>query len=186
MRRAGLDQLDAKPGEKVLEIGFGTGHSLVSLAQSVGPTGRVCGLDLSDGMVATAKSTLLKVGLDGRVELTCGDATRLPYPANGFDAIFISFTLELFDTPEIPAVLAECRRVLRHGGRIAVVGVSKEGEDSFVLRVYEWSHRHFPNLVDCRPIYVQRSVEESGFRIESADRQMMWVPVEIVLGVKPG
>ena len=50
MRRAGLDQLDAKPGEKVLEIGFGTGHALVSLAQSVGPTGRVYGLDLSDGM----------------------------------------------------------------------------------------------------------------------------------------
>src|SRR5277367_4684067 len=46
IRRAGLEKLSARPGEKVLEIGFGTGHSLVSLAQSVGPTGKVYGVDL--------------------------------------------------------------------------------------------------------------------------------------------
>jgi hypothetical protein len=38
--------------------------------------------------------------------------------------------------------------------------------------------------VDCRPIFVRQSMETAGFHIESADRQMMWVPVEIVLGVK--
>jgi ubiquinone/menaquinone biosynthesis C-methylase UbiE len=53
-RRAGLEKLAAQPGEKVLEIGFGTGHCLVSLAQSVGPTGTVYGLDLSEGMVRMA------------------------------------------------------------------------------------------------------------------------------------
>ena len=185
IRRAGLEKLDARSGEKVLEIGFGTGHSLVSLAQSVGPTGKVYGIDLSERMVDVTRDNLHKAGLAGRVELACGDAMQLPYTSGSLDAIFMSFTLELFDTPEIPKVLAECKRVLRPTGRIVVVGVSKEGEGGVILRVYEWSHRHFPNLVDCRPIFVRLSLEAAGFRIESTERKMMWVPVEVVLGVKP-
>ena len=186
VRRAGLEKLNAQPGEKVLEIGFGTGHCLVSLAHSVGPTGKVFGLDLSEGMLDVARDNLLKAGLAERVELTCGDAVQLPYRPDSLDAIFMSFTLELFDTPEIPKVLAECQRVLRPGGRIVVVGVSKEGEDGVLLHVFEWTHRHFPNLVDCRPIFVRQSLEAAGFRIQSAEKKMMWVPVEVVLGVKRG
>ena len=184
IRRAGLEILDARPGEKVLEIGFGTGHCLVLLAQSVGPSGKVYGIDISPKMVEVAQDNLHKAGLAERVELTCADALHLPYPADSVDAIFLSFTLELFDTPEIPQVLAECRRILRLGGRIVVVAVSKDGEHGVIERIYEWSHRHFPNLVDCRPIFVRQSVEAAGFRVESAERKMMWVPVEIVLGVK--
>ena len=58
IRRAGLEKLDARPGEKALEIGFGTGHCLVSLAQSVGPTGKVYGLDLSERMLDVAQDNL--------------------------------------------------------------------------------------------------------------------------------
>ncbi len=185
IRRAGLEKLDARPGEKVLEIGFGTGHSLVSLAQSVGPTGQVYGVDLSERMRDLARDNLQKAGLADRVELSCGDGIQLPFAPDALDAIFMSFTLELFDTPEIPRVLAECQRVLRSGGRLVVVAVSKEGEGGVIVELYEWSHRHFPNLVDCRPIFVRKSVEAAGFRIASADKKSMWVPVEIVLGVKP-
>ncbi len=186
VRRAGLEKLDAQPGEKVLEIGFGTGHCLVSLAQSVGPTGKVYGLDLSERMLDVARDNLHKAGLADRVELTCGDAVQLPYLPDSLDAIFMSFTLELFDTPEIPKVLAECKRVLRPQGRIVVVGVSKEGEGGVILHVFEWTHRHFPNLVDCRPIFVRQSLEAAGFRIESMERKMMWVPVEVVFAVNEG
>jgi len=186
IRRAGLEKLAAQPGERVLEIGFGTGHSLVYLAQSVGPTGRVFGLDLSERMLDVARDNLHKAGLVDRVELSCGDGVRLPYPANSLNAIFMSFTLELFDSPEIPKVLDECKRVLRPGGRIVVAAVSKEGNNGVILHVYEWSHQHFPNLVDCRPIFVRQSLETAGFRIESSEMKMMWVPVEVVLGIKAG
>jgi demethylmenaquinone methyltransferase/2-methoxy-6-polyprenyl-1,4-benzoquinol methylase len=132
----------------------------------------------------TSFSPYHKAGLAERVEMSCGDALKLAYPSDTIDAIFMSFTLELFDTPEIPLVLAKCKRVLRAGGRIMVVAVSKEGEGGIILELYEWSHRHFPNLVDCRPIFVRRSLEAAGFRIESAEKKSMWVPVEIVLAVK--
>jgi ubiquinone/menaquinone biosynthesis C-methylase UbiE len=184
MRQAGLARLDARPGESILEIGFGTGHCLRALARAVGPAGRVYGMDLSDKMLEVARERLLDEGLKERVELTCGDAVHLPYPSESLDGIFMSFTLELFDTDEIPKVLAECRRALRPGGRIVVVGMSKEGEGSVLRHVFEWTHRHFPNLLDCRPIFVRRALEAAGLRIASAEKRTMWVPVEIVLAVK--
>ena len=183
VRHAGLEKLNAHPGERVLEIGFGTGHCLIALAQAVGPTGKVYGIDLSEEMLKIAQGRLEKEGLDERAKLTCGDATELPYSSETMDAIFTSFTLELFDTPEIPRVLAECRRALRPGGRIVVVGMSKEGEDGIILQVYEWTHKHFPNFLDCRPIFIRRALEDAGFRIEGVDKRTMWFPVEIVLAV---
>jgi demethylmenaquinone methyltransferase/2-methoxy-6-polyprenyl-1,4-benzoquinol methylase len=184
MRKFGLDQLDVRDGERVLEIGFGTGTSLVELARMVGPHGKVLGVDIADQMLDVARQKLREKLLEDRVELICGDATTLPYLSDSVDAIFTSFTLELFDTPEIPVVLAECKRVLRPGGRLVVVSMSKEGENGAILHLFEWTHKHFPNFLDCRPIFVQRAVQAAGFKIESAERKTMWVPVEIVLGRK--
>src|ERR1700690_1296113 len=60
MRKAGLELLRTRVGESVLEIGFGTGHSLVVLAKAVGPNGTVFGLDLFDKMLQRAKISLAK------------------------------------------------------------------------------------------------------------------------------
>jgi len=185
MRELGLELLAPSPGERMLEVGCGTGHSVVKLAEAVGPGGRVCGIDLSGQMVARARELVEREGVSDRIELLRGDATELPYETGSMDGVFMSFTLELFDTPEIPAVLAECLRVLRPGGRIAVVGVSREGGSDPTVVVYEWTHRHFPNLLDCRPIHVRESLSRAGFHIEQALVKRMWVPVEVVLATKP-
>ena len=185
VREAARRLLAAAKGEHVLEIGFGTGHCLVALAKAVGPTGKVNGIDLSDTMVALAHKNLARERLLGRAELVCGDAAKLPYPDNSLDAVFMCFTLELFDTPEIPKVLSQCRRVLCPGGRIVVAGMTKKDAHGVVFRAYEWSHRHFPNFIDCRPIYVRRAVEDAGFKVRKAIRMKIWVPVAIVLAVKP-
>ena len=63
MRKAGAEILKPKPAESLLEIGFGTGHTLVALAKAVGPKGRVFGLDLSDKMARLTKENLAKAGL---------------------------------------------------------------------------------------------------------------------------
>lgn len=184
VREVGVKMLAPQPGETVLEIGFGTGHALVSLAGAVGPSGKVYGMDLSDGMRAVAEDLLGRQGLADRVELRLGDATDLPYPANRMDAVFMSFTLELFDTPEIPVVLEQAKRVLKPGGRIVVVGMSKEGAHGIIYEAYEWTHRHFPNFVDCRPILVSQVIEASGFRVTAKQNVRIWVPMEIVRGEK--
>jgi demethylmenaquinone methyltransferase/2-methoxy-6-polyprenyl-1,4-benzoquinol methylase len=75
--------------------------------------------------------------------------------------------------------------VLRRGGRLVVVALSKEGKQGLMLRAYEWTHEHFPNLMDCRPIYAQRSLVAAGFDIAAVEIESMWVPVEIVSAVKP-
>jgi ubiquinone/menaquinone biosynthesis C-methylase UbiE len=185
MREKGLQKLAAQAGEQILEVGFGTGHTVVELAKAVGPAGKVFGVDISDQMVALTGELLQRHGLVGRVELTCGDGERLPYDDNSLDGIFTSFTFELFDTPEIPKVLAEWQRVLKPGGRLVVVALSKEGKQGMIMKAYEWTHKHFPNLMDCRPVYVRKAIEAAGLEVKETDIEHMWVAVEIVLAVKP-
>jgi len=181
-KEEGLRKLNAKSGEKVLEIGYGTGQCIVPLAQSIGTFGKVYGIDLSEGMFRVAKNKTKKAGLSERVELICGDATELPYNENSMNAIYMSFTLELFDTPEIPIVLQQCQRVLCPGGRICVVVMALKKESNLMVMLYKWAHETFPQYVDCRPIYAQRTLEEAGFIVEDATEMSMFgLPVDIVL-----
>jgi demethylmenaquinone methyltransferase/2-methoxy-6-polyprenyl-1,4-benzoquinol methylase len=182
-RQLGVQALKAQPGERVLEIGFGTGSCLVDFARQVDPDGFVCGIDLSDGMAAMAQNRLSTAGLAERVSLTLGDAVRSPFEGECFNAIFMSFTLELFDTPEIPQVLRQCRRILKPGGRLGVVTLVKTEQPNFAERVYEWFHAKMPVSVDCRPIPVQAILREASFEISEVIAEKMWgLPVEIVIG----
>jgi len=177
----GLEQLSVANGQVVLEIGSGTGHALVALAQAAGDSGKVFGIDISEGMLHVARKELETAGLAGRVELRLGDAAQLPFQDHFFDSVFMSFTLELFDTPEIPVVLSECRRVLRRGGRLTAVAMSKSGGGGLMLRLYEWAHEKLPKYVDCRPIFAQTALKEAGFQILTVMERSMWgLPVEIV------
>jgi ubiquinone/menaquinone biosynthesis C-methylase UbiE len=181
-KETGLRKLNVKNGEKVLEIGYGTGQCLIALAQSVGSFGKIYGIDLSEGMYRVAKSKAEKARLLERIELICGDAAELPYDDNSIDAMFISFTLELFDTPEIPIVLKQCRRVLRPGGRICVVVMAKKNGSNLMVTLYEWAQEKFPQYVDCRPIYAQKALVEAGFEINSmTEMSMFGLPVDIIL-----
>jgi len=181
-RDMGLNQLDVKEGETVLEIGFGTGHCLEEIAKRVGENGKAYGIDISSRMLDITRKRMEKKRLADTVELYCGDAMSMPYEDNMFDVVFMSFTLELFDTPEIPAVLKEIKRVLKPKGRLGVASMSKEDGESWLLKAYEWIHKNFPVIADCRPIYVEKSIRDAGYSIKSREKiKLFGLPGEIVV-----
>jgi len=180
-----LQQLAVQTGERVLEIGVGTGECSLAMAKDVGPDGKVYGLDISPGMLAVTRRRLETAGLVERVELECADAAKLPYADASFDAVFSSFTLELFDAPEIHQVLAECLRVLRPGGRLCITSLDQQQRPGWMSRLYVALHRRFPNAIDCRPIPVVAVIRATGFEIRQAQGLSMWgLPVAVVLAQK--
>jgi ubiquinone/menaquinone biosynthesis C-methylase UbiE len=178
----GISQLMVQKEDVVLEIGCGTGEGVIDFARRVGSSGKVYGVDIARGMLEVTRLKLMKERLLSRVELLWMDAVRLPFQDNFFDRVFMSFTLELFDTPEIPLVLSECVRVLKNKGRIGVVSLSKKNS-TMMTRMYEWLHGVLPRMLDCRPIVASEVVQDAGFRIMNSSLVSMWgLPVEILVG----
>ena len=111
-----LDRAALAPGDAVLDVGCGPGDDLFAMANLVGPTGRLVGLDASAVMLAEAGRRAAGRGLD--VEFELGDATALPFPDATFDVCRASRVLEHLADPA--GALAEMARVTRPGGRIVV------------------------------------------------------------------
>jgi demethylmenaquinone methyltransferase/2-methoxy-6-polyprenyl-1,4-benzoquinol methylase len=181
----GLEMLAVRRGENILEIGSGTGKALIKLTPCVGDAGRVYSIDLSPGMLRQSHDRLLYTGMSAHVSLIEGDGARLPYQGESFNAVFMSFTLELFDTPEIPLVLEECQRVLKPGGRLGVVALLQPEHPGRIVRLYEWCHDQFPAYIDCRPINTHIMLLAKGFELVKREERSMWgLPVELVIAKK--
>ena len=116
--RARLREILApEPGERVLEIGPGTGYYTVDLAEWVGPDGTVEVFDLQQEMLDHTIGHARERGL-WNVSATRGDAQELPYEEDSFDAAILIATLG--EIPDQDAALREVARVLRPGGRLIV------------------------------------------------------------------
>jgi ubiquinone/menaquinone biosynthesis C-methylase UbiE len=180
-----LHLLDVHFGEKVLEIGFGTGHNLIDLAYSAGDNGKVFGIDLSEGMFQVATNNISRSKLTSLVNLQQGDAVNLPYKNKYFNAIFTSFTLELFSAEETLRVLEECKRVLCENGRIGIVAM--DHKDCLPVKIYNWFHARMPTIVDCHPINLRNIVDKSGFEpIGIIEKSMYGLPVVMLSARKNG
>jgi ubiquinone/menaquinone biosynthesis C-methylase UbiE len=180
-----LQKLHIQEGEQVLEIGFGTGTCLLELAGSIGDSGKIYGIDISEGMCEITQQKVDKAGLNKRVNLRCDDAIPLLFDTSLFDAVMMNFTLELFDTPEIPQLLSECRRVLQPHGRIGVVSLSKKQGSNAMVQMYEAAHKWFPRIIDCRPIFIEEVVTTAGFQVEEAIEMKLWgLPVVALVATR--
>jgi ubiquinone/menaquinone biosynthesis C-methylase UbiE len=109
--------LDPRPGERLLEIGPGTGYYTLDMAEWVGLEGAV---EIVDVQQEFLDHTLLRAEQRGlsNVVPTLGDATDLPYEDGSFDAVLL--TAVLGEIPDRAAALREIARVLRPGGRLVV------------------------------------------------------------------
>ena len=188
-RDKGLQLLHVQPGERILEIGYGTGQALVDLAEAAGPEGHIDGIDVSSGMHEVASKRLAEAGLADRVTIRTGSVPPLPWPDDQFDGVFMSFVLELFPEAEMKEVLSETFRVLRPQGRLSVVSMAtvQEGEhDSLLEKTYKWLHRHFPHIIDCRPIDAAEVIRSAGFCSVQEERLEIWtLPVAAVTARTP-
>jgi ubiquinone/menaquinone biosynthesis C-methylase UbiE len=109
--------LDPRPGERVLEVGPGTGYYSLDVARWVEPGGTLDVLDVQREMLDHTVRRARGVGVSN-VVATRGDARSLPYPDDAFDAAYM--VLVLGEVPDRDAALRELRRVLRPGGRLVV------------------------------------------------------------------
>ncbi len=118
MRRESLlKALQPIPGERVLEIGPGTGYYSLEVAQRLAPHGQLDVLDIQQEMLDELRQRRTALGIDNLTE-THGDASQLPYPDGAFDAAFLVATLG--EIPDKAGALREIRRVLKPGGRLVV------------------------------------------------------------------
>jgi len=127
-RNAYLTLLGMRPGERVLEVGCGTGVVLRDLARRVGPNGSALGLDPSPALLAIARELADKAGLGQSIELREGDARVLPFGAAEFDAALAVTTLA--HIPDGRRAIRELVRVVRPGGR---VGIFERDPDSYIV-----------------------------------------------------
>lgn len=113
--------LGLTPGEQVLDLGCGGGMDSVLAGRAVGDNGRVKGIDLSDDMVARARS-LAAACTANNVTFQRGEAESLPFPADTFDVAYANGLLNL--CPDKAAVVSELARVLKPGGRATIAEVT--------------------------------------------------------------
>lgn len=110
-----IDLLDARPGEQVVEIGFGPGRTLGWLAAE---GANVYGIDVSAAMLAMAGRRNSHLIAAGRLKLALGDGTTLPLPNDAADAVLAVHCIYFW--PDPAATLVEAARILRRGGRLVL------------------------------------------------------------------
>jgi S-adenosylmethionine-diacylgycerolhomoserine-N-methlytransferase len=136
-----LDELKPPAGGTILEIGCGTGRNLVLAARRY-PQARLFGFDISEMMLETARSSIGKAGLAGRVTVARGDATAFDterlFGTSAFDRVFISYTLSM--VPPWRDVLRPAIRAVAQRGRLHIVDFGQqEGYPRiFKSALYAW------------------------------------------------
>jgi ubiquinone/menaquinone biosynthesis C-methylase UbiE len=118
LRALAIEKLALRPGETVVDVACGTGATTAVLANTVGPSGRVIGIELSPQMAALARERLHAAGLaQARVEVAAAQDVVL---AERADAFLFSFTHDVLQQPEAVAALV---RVAKPGARYALLGM---------------------------------------------------------------
>lgn len=112
-----IASLDVRPGQKVLDVGFGGAVSLDLLTRQVGH-GHVVGIDPSAEMVERAGRVLMRQVTDGRLTVEVGWAEAIPFTDDAFDRVLTSQTVYFWS--DVKSGLLEIYRVLRPAGRLAV------------------------------------------------------------------
>ncbi|OBT10174.1 bifunctional demethylmenaquinone methyltransferase/2-methoxy-6-polyprenyl-1,4-benzoquinol methylase [Vibrio sp. UCD-FRSSP16_10] len=122
-KRFTIDCSGARPGQRILDLGGGTGDLTAKFSRIVGDKGHVVLADINNSMLNVGRDKLRNVGVVGNVHYVQANAEELPFPDDYFDCITISFCLR--NVTDKDKALRSMYRVLKPGGRLLILEFSK-------------------------------------------------------------
>jgi demethylmenaquinone methyltransferase / 2-methoxy-6-polyprenyl-1,4-benzoquinol methylase len=161
-RKFTMDKLKVKPGTKAIDLCCGTCDWTISLAEASG-TGEIVGLDFSRNMLDYGDKKIRSMGLDKQIRLIQGNAMSLPYEDDTFDYATIGFALR--NVPDLVQVVKEMQRVVKPGGLVVSLELSKPTWQPFKSIYYFYFKRVLPML---------------GKLIAKKYEQYRWLPESLV------
>jgi demethylmenaquinone methyltransferase / 2-methoxy-6-polyprenyl-1,4-benzoquinol methylase len=141
-RERAVDRANVGPGSDALDVCCGTGDLALALRRRIGPDGRVVGCDFSEPMLELARQKSGEEGL--AVEFGWADALDLPYGDKSFDAVTVGFGAR--NLADLEKGLAEMARVLRPGGRLAILEITRPQREPLSTFYSLWFDRMVPVL----------------------------------------
>ena len=136
-----IDRARPAAGERIIDVGCGSGATSIALAQKVGPTGHVMGIDISGPMLARARD-VAPAGLP--VEFVLADATVYPFAPDSFDLLASRFGVMFFAEPA--RSFANLRRGLKRTGRLAFACWREPRKNPFFMVALQAVYKHVPKL----------------------------------------
>jgi SAM-dependent methyltransferase len=164
-----IDRASVKAGERIIDVGCGSGAVSIALAQKVGPSGHVMGIDISGPMLARARQTA-PAGLP--VDFVLADATVYPFEPASRDLLVSRFGVMFFADPALS--FANMRKALKPSGRLAFACWREPRQNPFFMVALQAVYKHVPKLPPQGPedpgpfsfasqARVQRVLGEAGF-----------------------
>jgi SAM-dependent methyltransferase len=136
-----LDRARPAAGERVLDVGCGSGASTIALAKKVGPSGHVFGVDVSGPMLERARQSTPD---DASVEYALADATVYPFDPASVDLLASRFGVMFFAEPSVS--FANLRKALKRSGRLAFACWKEPRENPFFMAPLQAVYKHVPKL----------------------------------------
>jgi ubiquinone/menaquinone biosynthesis C-methylase UbiE len=181
-RQKALDIAAIKDGEKILEVALGTGLNFVEILKR-NPSGWVEGIDISVKMLERARKRISRSRCEN-YRLNLCDCRRLPFEDKTFDVLMNQYLFDILPVDDFFPILVEFKRVLKDGGRIVLVNMTK-GERR-LNQIYEEIYKLKPPLLaGCRGVFVAPFLEALKFKnIKRQFVSQLGFPSEIVFALK--
>lgn len=161
-RKFTMKKMNVQPGETAIDVCCGTCDWTISLAKA-SQTGEVAGVDFSANMLKVGQAKVDAQGLTSQITLVRGDAMRLPFSDHSFDHATIGFALR--NVPDIVQVLREMKRVVKPGGQVVSLELSKPTQPLFRALYY---------------FYFQRILPQLGKLFADRYKQYSWLPQSLI------